>query len=167
MESRTPLGVAMARDPDLLDFGPQRQRIQRGTMHPYYTEAVVEAWLTQGARINHEVNYHRLSNTMKKKFDQAMKKEWLSWLAFNAVEVIDPADLPVKVNVVGSRWVHTDKNAKKRAGGTPCEVEAKSRLVVRGDQEQTSFKCDAPTASTLASNMLCYFVSALEVGRRS
>ena len=89
--------------PRLLDLVPTRQRTQRETSHPYYTEAVIEAWLTQGARINHEVNFHRLGNTMKKKFDQAMKKEWLSWLDFNAVEVIDPADLPVKVNLVGSR----------------------------------------------------------------
>ena len=78
-------------------------------------------------------------------------------------------DLPPDVQVVGTRWVHTDKNEQprlmaealaKRTGKTKEQIrrefpfEAKSRLVVQGDQENGN-TIDSPTASLLSFNIVC------------
>ena len=80
-------------------------------------------------------------------------------------------ELPKDVKIIGTRWVHTDKNAKprllasylsKRTGKTEAQIrkdypfEAKSRLVVQGCQEESdNIRSDSPTASLLAFNLVC------------
>lgn len=107
-----------------------------------------------------------------------MKKEWSSWMKFSAVEVMTPdqiAELPEDTKIIGTRWVHVDKNNKRRliakmlakkTGKTQEQIdrenplEAKSRIVVQGCQEEeTGIRSDSPTASLLAFNL----VSAIAV----
>jgi hypothetical protein len=48
-------------------------------------------------------------------FDEAVAKEWKSWLLFGAMSVVDQTDVPSEAQVVTTRWVHTDKNAIAKA----------------------------------------------------
>ena len=105
-----------------------------------------------------------------------MAKEWSSWQKFGAVEVLTPEqvkNLPADTQIIGTRWVHTDKNQKprllasyqylsKRTGKTMEQInrefpfEAKSRMVVQGCQENPQdIRSDSPTASLLAFNLVC------------
>ncbi|CAE7470653.1 RE1, partial [Symbiodinium pilosum] len=87
--------------------------------------------------------------------------------------ILTPAQilaLPGDIRIIGTRWVHTDKNQKQRllalhlchkTGKTREQVTkeypfaAKSRLVVQGHQEDASdIRTDSPTASLLAFNLV-------------
>lgn len=88
-----------------------------------------------------------------------------------ALKGTSPTAIPPDVQIVGARWVHTDKNSKprlmatalsKRAGQSKEQIakefpfEAKSRLVVQGHQEDSnSIRSDSPTASLLSFNLVC------------
>ena len=113
--------------------------------------AAEDVFLT-GKAIRSEANLKSLNAEDRKKFDASMEKEWASWQRFNAVEVLfaeQVEQLPDDTQVVGTRWVHTDKNGKarllagalnKKTNKPPAQLkagyplEAKSRLVVQGCQ---------------------------------
>ncbi|CAE7610026.1 30S ribosomal protein S1, chloroplastic [Symbiodinium microadriaticum] len=131
-------------------------------------EAPADAFLT-GKAVRSEIKLKDLNQEDRAKFDEAMAKEWSSWQKFGAVETLTPqqiAELPASTKIVGTRWVHTDKNQKprllaghiaKKTGKSKSQLEKeypfmpKSRLVVQGCQEED----DSPTASLLAFNLLC------------
>lgn len=138
---------------------------------------IAEAFLT-GKAIRSEIRLGDLGPGQRSLFDEAMKKEWSSWMKFSAVEVMTPdqiAELPEDTKIIGTRWVHVDKNNKRRliakmlakkTGKTQEQIdrenplEAKSRIVVQGCQEEeTGIRSDSPTASLLAFNL----VSAIAV----
>ena len=121
-----------------------------------------------------EISLKDLSPEDRAKYDDSMAKEWSSWQKFNAVEILSPQqieDLPEDAKIIGTRWVHTDKNQKKRlmsaalqgrTGKSQAQIqkefplEAKSRLVVQGHQEtDTGIRSDSPTANLLAFNLVC------------
>jgi hypothetical protein len=113
-----------------------------------------------GRAARSEINLRDLQPREKALFAEAMAKEWKSWMDFNAVDVLTPeevAKLPPGTKVIGTRWVHTDKNAKLRTSSTThIPMAAKSRLVVQGCQEDDSeIRSDSPTASLLAFNLIC------------
>ncbi|CAE7722529.1 GIP, partial [Symbiodinium necroappetens] len=127
-----------------------------------------------GKAVRSEIKLKNLSPQERELYTHAMEKEWSSWEKFNAVEVLSPdqvAQLPSDVKIIGTRWVHTDKNQKQRllalhlrgkTGKTKEQVEkeyplsAKSRLVVQGHQEDPKdIRSDSPTASLLAFNLVC------------
>ncbi|CAK0854593.1 unnamed protein product [Prorocentrum cordatum] len=104
-------------------------------------DAVEFAYLTKGA-VRSEIRLQDLAPEQKKEFDQAMAKEWRSWTEFQAVEVLSSNQakelLDRGASPVGTRWVHTDKNAKKRNPKQTYDdipLAAKSRLVVQGCQD--------------------------------
>ena len=126
-----------------------------------------------GKAVRSEIKLKGLSPENKAKFLASMEKEWTSWMKFNAVEILTPAQilaLPGDIRIIGTRWVHTDKNQKQRllalhlchkTGKTREQVTkeypfaAKSRLVVQGHQEDASdIRTDSPTASLLAFNLV-------------
>ena len=123
-----------------------------------------DAFLT-GKAVKSEIKLKGLGAEDRKKFDASVAKEWDSWQKFSAVEKLD------EEIIIGTRWVHTDKNAKprllanylrKRAGKTESQIErdypfeAKSRLVVQGCQEESrNTRSDSPTASLLLFNLVC------------
>ena len=132
-----------------------------------------EIFLT-GRAVRSEINLKDLKPAERELFDQAMAKEWDSWMKFNAVEVLTEeqvAALPQDAEVIGTRWVHTDKNRKtrmmlaatsKKTKKTQEQIDrehplaAKSRIVVQGNQEcDTGIRSDSPTASLLAFNLVC------------
>ena len=144
-----------------------------GEPESYLTSlAPADIFLT-GKAVRSEIKLKDLAPEEKEKFVASMAKEWSSWEKFNAVEVLSPeqvANLPKDVRIIGTRWVHTDKNQKQRLlalhvrGKTGKSKEqvmkeypfaAKSRLVVQGHQEDSrDIRSDSPTASLLAFNLL-------------
>lgn len=136
-----------------------------------------EAMLT-GRAVKSEVNLKDLSQIDREKFDVSTAKEWASFQKFNAVKVLTEKqikELPNDVEIVSMRWVHTDKNQKprllamamsKKTGKSKKQIEkdypfeAKSRMVVQGNQENNAgIRSDSPTGSLLAFN----FVTAISV----
>ncbi len=131
-----------------------------------------------GKAVRSEVNLKSLSPEDRAKFDASMAKEWASWMNFGAAEILTEqqiAELPDDAEIIGTRWVHTDKNKKprllaeamkKKTGKSDAQIhkefpfEAKSRMVVQGNQEVASeIRSDSPTASLLAFN----FVTVISV----
>ncbi|CAK0810251.1 unnamed protein product, partial [Prorocentrum cordatum] len=99
-------------------------------------DTVEFAYLTKGA-VRSEIRLQDLAPEQRKEFDQAMAKEWRSWTEFQAVEVLSFSQakelLDRGASPVGTRWVHTDKNAKKRNLKQTYDdipLAAKSRLGV-------------------------------------
>lgn len=134
--------------------------------------------LLTGKAVRSEVNLKSLSPEDRAKFDASMAKEWASWMNFGAAEILSEqqiSELPDDAEIVGTRWVHTDKNKKprllaeamkKKTGKSDAQIqkefpfEAKSRMVVQGNQEAASeIRSDSPTASLLAFN----FVTVISV----
>ena len=78
---------------------------------------------------------------------------------------------PEDAKIIGTRWVHTDKNQKKRlmsavlqgrTGKSQAQIQkefpldAKSRLVVQGHQEtDTGIRSDAPTRPVILLSIWC------------
>ncbi|CAK0868417.1 unnamed protein product, partial [Prorocentrum cordatum] len=107
-------------------------------------DTVEFAYLTKGA-VRSEIRLQDLAPEQRKEFDQAMDFS-------QAKELLDRGASPV-----GTRWVHTDKNAKKRNPKQTYDdipLAAKSRLVAQGCQERGDhIRGDAPTASLLAFHL--------------
>ncbi|CAK0850569.1 unnamed protein product, partial [Prorocentrum cordatum] len=96
---------------------------------------------------NDTVEFAYLTTEQRKEFDQAMAKEWRSWTEFQAVEVLSFSQakelLDRGASPVGTRWVHADKNAKKRNLKQTYDdipLAAKSRLVVQGCQRESIYE---------------------------
>ena len=139
----------------------------------YVAASPAHAFLT-GRAASTEVSLKTLNDEDRRKFDVSMEKEWNSWKQFGAVEILTPEQvqqLPDDTPIIGTRWVHTDKNKKPRLMAKACQkrtkktdaqiqkefpFQAKSRLVVQGHQEDPqSIRTDSPTASLLAFNLVC------------
>ena len=70
-----------------------------------------------GKAVRSEIKLKDLTHEQRQEYIQSMGKEWSSWEKFNAVEVLTPEqilNLPKDVKIIGTRWVHTDKNQKQR-----------------------------------------------------
>ena len=70
------------------------------------------------------------------RFQQAMNKEWQSWLE-NKVTTIVKAREVLRVRVIGSRWVLT---WKKSSDPDDQRVTSKTRLVLVGYQDLVCFQ---------------------------
>jgi hypothetical protein len=118
-----------------------------------------------------EINLKDLNQKVLKLFtgeQGSIWKEWQDWLRHKAVIPLtdkEVGELPKHMKIVGMRWVHTDKNERKRVSGTKTanlEVLAKSRLVVQGCQERADdVRSDSPTASLFGFLLVCC-ISAME-----
>lgn len=145
-----------------------------GSKFEEYGQVCFQESFMTGKAARSEVNLKTLTPEKRALFDIAMQKEWSSWQRFQAVEELteeDYKDLPGDTKIIGTRWVHTDKNSKprmmagymaKKTGKTKSQVErdypfeAKSRLVVQGCQEDdVNIRSDSPTCSLLAFNLVC------------
>ncbi|CAJ1410941.1 unnamed protein product [Effrenium voratum] len=132
-----------------------------------------EAMLT-GKAVRSETNLKDLDPEDRALYDVSMGDEWQSWIKFEAVDILtekQKEDLDPDIKVVGTRWVHTDKNRKARllalraarkTGKSRSQIKkefpikAKSRFVVQGCQEiNIGIRSDSPTASLLAFNLVC------------
>ena len=99
--------------------------------------------------IEREIPYSLIPSEHKAAYEEALVKEWNTWIRFGAVEVLDlnasraaKAEYP-KERFLASRVCYRNKNAAKPW----MELQAKARLVARGDRDPDllALRRDAPT----------------------
>eukprot|EP00971_Amphidinium_carterae_P163059 3232868-Amphidinium_carterae.1 len=108
-----------------------------------------------------ELNYFQMNPKLKQLFQESMAKEWTAWMKFHAVDVVKKNKLPSQAILIGTRWIHVDKNASTRQSGQRTPIRPKSRLVVLGHLESGYVRSDAPTASLLSFQLVCHLASTL------
>ncbi|CAJ1330013.1 unnamed protein product [Effrenium voratum] len=112
------------------------------------TNFMMEEAMLTGKAVRSETNLKDLDPEDRALYDVSMGDEWQSWIKFEAVDILtekQKEDLDPDIKVVGTRWVHTDKNRKARllalraarkTGKSRSQIKkefpikAKSRLVV-------------------------------------
>ena len=65
--------------------------------------------------------------------------------------------------IIGSRVINTDKNRANRTKDNPLPVKAKSRMIVRGGQEDGigTFRRDSPTGTAFSQHFLLQVAASL------
>ena len=98
-------------------------------------------------------NFRSETPEMQDKLSAARAKEWASWKKYQATEPIsrDEAHELMRQGhkAIPLVWLDQDKNEKLRTEDHQVEEKLKSRMVMRGDMEEGSFRVDCPTASGL------------------
>ena len=95
--------------------------------------------------------YHRESEEVKSGLRLARQDEWGKWRKFNAAVPVDSKQLQELYSegykMIPTQWIEIDKNEHfRREGGPKVAPQYKSRLVVRGDLEESlGIRTDSPT----------------------
>ena len=102
--------------------------------------------------------YRKETPEMQKKLNMTRAKEWSSWKKYKAVRII-PREEAKEYMDMGHKpiplvWLDLDKNEKIRTEDNDVEEKLKSRMVMRGDMEEGSFRVDCPTASSTAIHLV-------------
>ena len=118
----------------------------------------------KGKPDSNEIVYARASEEMQGKLRESRAKEWGNWLKYKAVRFPEQDELrqlqASGQQVVPMRWVDVDKNAKLRMpNGPPVPEKLKSRLVIRGDLENETFRTDCPTAAAGCIHVLLSYAA--------
>ena len=106
------------------------------------------------------LQYRRADEYTKRAIDKSRKVEWQKWKHFHAAIPIEGKDLEELVTegheIYPTAWVDVDKNFHRRVSeGQDAPLLAKSRLVLRGDLENTEgIRRDAPTCEQDCLNLL-------------
>ena len=102
-----------------------------------------------------ELHYAKETEEIQAELVETMKKEWSNWEKYSDGKWITKAELDAMkeegpaIKVIIRRWAHTNKSEPNQ----PRKL--KSRLVVRGDLEDSStMRCDPPTASQTAMGLV-------------
>ena len=106
-----------------------------------------------------QFNYFREPEWIRKGIDESRRAEWQKWSRFMAVRPIERAEAEALIreghSAIDTQWIDTDKNLHLKREGHSHEVQFKSRLVERGDQETTEgIRTDSPTAEIEAVNLV-------------
>ena len=167
------LTQALRRDPDALDGLPrghhqgevddealmtlEQRKEKRKTSDSFLVMKTEKKYRkkTQKVGAGMELNYEREDEDTQKELQETMQKEWSNWERytdgrwieedeFNQLRQDNPA-----LKVIPTRWVHTNKAEPNQ----PRKL--KSRLVVRGDlEDSSSMRCDSPTGSQLCLSLV-------------
>eukprot|EP00435_Cladocopium_sp_Y103_P066574 s39_g28.t2 len=110
---------------------------------------------TQKVGAGMELHYQRKTQEIQDQLQETMKKEWSNWERYSDGRWITQNDLDQlrmqnpNLKVIPTRWVHTSKAEPNQP------MKLKSRLVVRGDlEDSSSMRCDSPTASQAAMGLV-------------
>ena len=153
----TPLTQALRRSPDALDGNFSRRREVSDSFLATKSERKYKkkAQKTQKTGAGMEINYDTASVEIQYGLNETMKKEWGNWEKYSDGRWITRKELEEiirnnpDVKVIPTRWVHTNKAEPTQP------IWLKSRLVVRGDLEDSSnMRCDSPTGSHLALSLV-------------
>ena len=163
----TTLTQALRRSPDALD-GLSSQRPTSDTFMAFLASKTERKYkkTTQKVGAGMELFFSKQPTEVQQGLIETMKKEWSNWEHYSDGQLITKAQVErlreelkkdgLNIRVIPTRWVHTNKAEPNQP------MKLKSRLVVRGDLEDSSMmRCDSPTASHLALSL----VLALSAGR--
>ena len=138
--------------------------IRERALHQFFLDGRIlppDQFFAKGAgKLNNskkEILKNQISKEDWPKFLRAFEDEWSEWLRLGAGSIIEPEqakDVPEE-DIIGSRPVFTDRNAKHRNKNNPdIPVKPKARIVTRGDQERLKeqLRKDSPTGSLLGAH---------------
>ncbi len=115
---------------------------------------------TKKAGAGKELVYEKESEERKKKLDETRLKEWNNWKKYTNGRWVNEDELRKMkrknpaLRVVPTRWVDVNKSEEGE------EEQLKSRLVVRGDLEDSSqMRTDSPTCSLTMTSMTLILAS--------
>ena len=95
--------------------------------------------------------------------------EWLRWKKFPAAQIVAGKELQELLKdghkPVPAQWIDTDKNEHLKREGKHHEILHKSRLVPRGDLEQSpdEIRTDSPTVETEALNIILAWTASFSL----
>ena len=99
--------------------------------------------------------------------------KWLKWKKFLAAQIVAGRELQELLKdghkPVPTQWIDTDKNERLKREGKHHEILHKSRLVARGDLEQShdEIRTDSPTVETEALNIILAWTASFVLRIRS
>ena len=109
------------------------------------------------------LNFNKSSPDVQAGLLESRKKEWDKWKQFNAAKIVSGKELQELLAeghvALPMQWIETDKNAHKRTPGVVVEPLYKSRLVARGDLEDTNLRSDSPTCDVEGQNLIFSFAA--------
>ena len=111
------------------------------------------------------INFETSDQFTQSGLTESRKVEWAKWKHFNAVYPVSGPDMEQLLDQghkpIPLQWVDIDKNEQKRRGGGPHVAPLfKSRLVSRGDLEETTcVRTDSPTCDIEGLKILFSWVS--------
>ena len=105
------------------------------------------------------VDYHKLSEEEKSKFIVPMKQELDGIIVFDALEIVNPNDLPTDANILNSRFFFAIKDPGEK------NERYKARLVVQDhkDSEKEVIVRDAPTGMRYSDCIFLAFSALFEL----
>ena len=119
----------------------------------------------KGGKRSKNINFETSDQFTQSGLTESRKVEWAKWKQFNAVYPVSGPELE-QLLVQGHKpiplqWVELDKNEhKRREGGPHVAPLLKSRLVSRGDLEETTgVRTDSPTCDIEGLSVLLSWVS--------
>eukprot|EP00913_Durusdinium_trenchii_P018068 g16978.t1 len=147
-EEVTPLTRSLRADPDRLDgIFSRRPPSSSDSFMAQKTERKYKK-KTQKVGAGRELHFMKETPERQKKLLVTRGKEWSNWMHYSDGRLADEQEVNdmkkenPNLRVIPTRWVDTDKSEIGE------EERLKSRLVVRGDLEDSSLmRCDSPTCS--------------------
>ena len=147
-EQVTPLTQSLRQSPDRLDgIFRRREPSASDSFLANKTERKYKK-KTQKVGAGRELNFSKETPEMQKKLLATREKEWHNWKFYSdgklvpEEEVVHMIAQNPELKIIPTRWVDVNKSEIGE------EEKLKSRLVVRGDLEDSSLmRCDSPTCS--------------------
>ena len=151
---------------ELVEVQQDRERDEAHALIAFYTDRGVgyKYRPKKGGKKSKKINFETSDQFTQAGLTESRKVEWAKWKQFNAVYPVSgpnwkncwSRDKPIPLQVV-----EIDKNEhKRREGGPHVAPMFKSRLVSRGDLEETTgVRTDSPTCDIEGLNILLSWVS--------
>ena len=152
---------------ELVERQQDRERDETNTLIAFYTDRGVgyKYRPKKKGKKSKNINFETSDQFTQSGLTESRRVEWNKWKHFNAVypasgpeleQLLDQGHKPIPL-----QWVNIDKNEhKQREGGPHVAPLFKSRLVSRGDLEETTgVRTDSPTCDIEGLNILLSWVS--------
>ena len=152
---------------ELVERQQDRERDETNALIAFYTDRGVgyKYRPKKKGKKSRNINFETSDQFTQSGLTESRKIEWNKWKHFNAVypvsgpeleQLLDQGHKPIPL-----QWVDIDKNEhKRREGGPHVAPLFKSRLVSRGDLEETTgVRTDSPTCDIEGLNILLSWAS--------
>ena len=160
---------------ELVERKQDRERDETNALISFYTDrGVGYKYRPKKKRKKSEnINFETSDQFTQSGLTESRKVEWNKWKQFNAVNLVSGPELEQLLDQghkpIPLQWVDIDKNQhKRRLGGPHVAPLFESRLVSRGDLEETTgVRTDYPTCDIEGLNFLLSWVSCERLTAKS
>ena len=152
---------------ELVERQQDRERDETNALIAFYTDRGVgyKYRPKKKGKKSKNINFETSDQFTQSGLTESRKVEWNKWKHFNAEHPVSGPELEQLLDQghkpIPLQWVDIDKNEhKRREGGPHVAPLFKSRLVSRGDLEETTgVRTDSPTCDIEGLNILLSWVS--------